>query len=67
MFKNIFMKYNSTEIVNTQYKFMILLYLLQESKTKQLEYKFYLDNDRFATVSFFNDQIQNRYLAIPKV
>ena len=37
---------------------MILLYLLQESKTKQLEYKFYLDNDRFATVSFFNDQIQ---------
>ena len=27
-------------------------------KAKQLEYKFYLDNDRFATVGFFNNELR---------
>ena len=36
----------------------ILFLFFQTSRNNQLEYKFYLDNDRFAIVGFFNDQLQ---------
>ena len=38
--------------------YIIMHIIFQVPKNNQLEYKFYLDNDRFATVGFFNDQLR---------
>ena len=41
-----------------QYLSFFSFFIFQTSRNNQLEYKFYLDNDIFATVGFFNDQLR---------